>query len=60
MTTLILVTISGFMRRDGMEGRNARQNPSAEDLDDISTLINLLDLGASLRGVTSRLDSELD
>lgn len=42
-----------------MEGRNPRQTPSPEDLDDISTLINLLELSASLRNV-NRFESELE
>ena len=47
------------MRRVGMKGRNLKQTPSAEDLDDISTLINLLELNASLRNV-NRFESELE
>lgn len=48
------------MRRGGMEGQDHRKTPSVEDLDDIATLINLLELGASLRSVTNRLENELD
>jgi hypothetical protein len=51
--------ISDLMRR-GMEGRNPKQAPLAEDLDDIATLINLLELRARLRSVTNYLENELD
>ena len=52
--------MSESMRRVGMEGRNPKRAPSVEDLDDISTLINLLELSASLRSVTNRFENELD
>ena len=48
------------MRRGGMEGENPKQNEMAEDLDDIATLMNLLELHSRLRNETGRFDNELD
>jgi hypothetical protein len=48
------------MRRGGMEGENPKQNDVAEDLDDIATLMNLLELHSRLRIETSHFESELD
>ncbi len=47
------------MRR-GMEGENPQQNEMAEDLDEIQTLMNLLELHSRLRIATSCFESELD
>lgn len=48
------------MRRGGMKGENPKQNDLAEDLDDIATLMNLLELQCRLKVETSHFDSELD
>ena len=48
------------MRRGGMEGKNPKQNEMAEDLDDIATLMNLLELHVRLRIETSHFETELD
>ena len=48
------------MRRDGMEGENPKQNEMAGDLDDIATLMNLLELHVRLRIETSHFENELD
>jgi hypothetical protein len=48
------------MRRGGMEGENPKQNEMAEDLDDITTLLNLLELHSRLRNETGHFDNELD
>ncbi len=48
------------MRRGGMKGENPKQNEVAEDLDDIATLMNLLELHSRLRLETSRFGNELD
>jgi hypothetical protein len=48
------------MRRGGMEGENPKQNDVAEDLDDIATLMNLLELHSRLRNETGHFDNELD
>jgi len=48
------------MRRGAMEGENPKQNEMAEDLDDIATLMNLLELHARLRIETSHFEPELD
>ena len=48
------------MRRAGMEGENPRHNEMAEDLDDIATLMNLLELHSRLTNETGRFDNELD
>jgi hypothetical protein len=48
------------MRRGGMEGEDPKQNEMAEDLDDIATLMNLLELHSHLRNETGRFDNELD
>jgi hypothetical protein len=48
------------MRRGGMEGENPKQTLMAEDLDDIATLMNLLELHSRLRNETSSFENELD
>jgi hypothetical protein len=48
------------MRRGGMEGETPKQTQMAEDLDDIATLMNLLELHSCLRIETSGFDNELD
>ncbi len=48
------------MRRGGMEGENPKQVNMAEDLDDIATLMNLLELRSHLRNETGCFDNELD
>jgi hypothetical protein len=48
------------MRRGGMEGENPKQSKVAEDLDDIATLMNLLELHSRLRNETGHFDNELD
>lgn len=48
------------MRRGGMEGENPKQTQMAEDLDDIATLMNLLELHSRLRIETSRFENESD
>jgi hypothetical protein len=48
------------MRRGGMEGETPKQNEMAEDLDDIATLMNLLELHSRLRIETSHFENELD
>jgi hypothetical protein len=48
------------MRRGGMEGENPKQNVMAEDLDDIATLMNLLELHSRLKSETSQFENELD
>ena len=48
------------MRRDGMGERTPKQIFAAEDLDDIATLINLLELHARLRSESSGLENESD
>ncbi len=51
------------MRRGGMEGENPKQNEMAEyseDIDDIATLMNLLELHVRLRIETSHFENELD
>ncbi len=48
------------MRRGDMEGENPKQNEMAEDLDDIATLMNLLELHVRLRIETSHFENELD
>jgi hypothetical protein len=48
------------MRRGGMNGENPKQNDVAEDLDDISTLMNLLELHSHLRTETHHFENELD
>jgi hypothetical protein len=48
------------MRRGSMEGENPKQNEMAEDLDDIATLMNLLELHVRLRIETSHFENELD
>ena len=47
------------MRR-GMEGETPKQIQLAEDLDDIATLMNLLELHSSLRIATSSFETELE
>ena len=47
------------MRRPSMEVRDPRYLETADDLDDISTLVNLLELRSLLRN-DSNLESELD
>ena len=48
------------MRRGGMDRENPKQNEMAEDLDDIATLMNLLELHSRLRIETSHFENELD
>ena len=48
------------MRRGGMEGENPKQVEVAEDLDDIATLMNLLELHSRLRSEISYCDNEFD
>ena len=48
------------MRRGGMDGENPKQNEIAEDLDDIATLMNLLELHSRLRNETGHFHNELD
>ena len=48
------------MRRGGMKGENPKQSDTAEDLDEIQTLMNLLELHSRLRIATSNFESELD
>jgi hypothetical protein len=48
------------MRRGGMKGENPKQNDVAEDLDDIATLMNLLELHSRLKVETSYFENELD
>ncbi len=48
------------MRRGGMDGENPKQNEMAEDLDDIATLMNLLELHSRMRIETSHFENELD
>ncbi len=47
------------MRRAGMKGENP-QNDMAEDLDEIATLMNLLELHSHLKIETSHFENELD
>ena len=48
------------MRRGDMKGENPKQVNMAEDLDDIATLMNLLELHFHLRNETGHFDNELD
>jgi len=48
------------MRRGGMKGETLKQNDVAEDLDDIATLMNLLELHSHLKVETGHLENELD
>ena len=48
------------MRRDGMGERMPKQIAAPEDLDDITTLINLLELHARLRSESTGLGNEFD
>jgi len=48
------------MRQGDMESENPKQVNTAEDLDDIATLMNLLELHSRLRNETGRFDNELD
>ena len=43
-----------------MKGENPNQMDMAEDLDDITTLMNLLELRSRLKIETSHFESELD
>ena len=43
-----------------MEGGEPSQNQMADDLDDISTLVNLLELRARLRLESSHFEAELE
>jgi hypothetical protein len=52
--------MSELMRRDVMGERTPRQVMAPEDLDDIATLINLLELHARLRSESSGLGNEFD
>jgi len=48
------------MCRGGMKGENPNQMNMAEDLDDITTLMNLLELRSRLKIETSHFENELD
>ena len=48
------------MRRGGMAGENPKRVNMTEDLDEISTLMNLLELQSRLRNETNHFDNELD
>jgi hypothetical protein len=48
------------MRRGGMKGETPNQNDVAEDLDDIATLMNLLELHSRLKVETNHFENELD
>ena len=48
------------MRRGDMEAENPKQVSMAEDLDDIATLMNLLELHSRLRIETGHFDNQLD
>jgi len=48
------------MRRGGTRGQYPKQTPAAEDLDEIDTLMNLLELRTRLRSETSRFENELE
>jgi len=48
------------MRRAGMKRENPSQDDMAEDLDDISTLMNLLELHSRLKIETRHFENELD
>jgi len=48
------------MRRGDMDRENPRQGNMAEDLDDIATLMNLLELHSRLRIETGHFDNQLD
>ncbi len=48
------------MRRAGIKGENPKQMDMAEDLDDIATLMNLLELHSRLKGEKGRFENELD
>jgi hypothetical protein len=48
------------MRRGGMKGETPTQNDVAEDLDDIATLMNLLELHSRLKLETSHFENELE
>jgi hypothetical protein len=48
------------MRRGSIKGETPRQTQVAEDLDDIATLMNLLELHSRLRIETSRFEAELE
>ena len=48
------------MRRAGVKGENPQQNDMAEGLDDIATLMNLLELHSRLKIETGRFGNELD
>ena len=52
--------MSELMRRDGMRERTPKQMVAPEDLDDIATLINLLELHARLRSESTGLGNEFD
>ena len=48
------------MRPAGMNGETPNQNDMAKDLDDISTLMNLLELHSLLRTEARHFENELD
>ncbi len=48
------------MRRDGMGEQTSKHVFASEDLDDIATLINLLELHARFRSESGGLEDELD
>jgi hypothetical protein len=48
------------MRRGHTEGESPKQVNMAEDLDDIATLMNLLELHSHIRNETGRFDNELE
>ena len=43
-----------------MKGENPKQNDMAKDLDEIATLMNLLELHSLLKIETSHFENELD
>jgi hypothetical protein len=48
------------MRRDRMGERIPQHTVAGDDLDDIATLINLLDLHARLKSESSQFENEFD
>ncbi len=48
------------MRRAGLIGESLKQNDMVEDLDDIATLMNLLELHSRLKVETSHFENDLD
>ena len=60
MTILILAASWREIASTSMEGDEPGQTQMADDLDDISTLMNLLELRAQLRIKSTHFDAELD